>query len=277
MSWWTALASIGGSLLGKVVDKRQQSKANVMNSPQGIRNNAEAAGFNPLVFAGPGVGTGAPYSGTMGTTIAQGFTQAAQEIDDMWSLRAEKTQLEQERNRLEKEISKVKLKPKVPGVYGHSWERTNGRTGTGTREQQAGGDTAGDVAVPVDPLRADRANGAGQPTNYNRVEAPAVKLGGVPFTGSGLYSTGESVEDAIGESPLSWIAALPIAGDMVGHTIGQFHTRWQQKRADEAVDEWFERVRTGRKISSPKPRRSTKQKAGPYRSTGSPRQQFIMN
>ena len=60
------IGSIAGGLLGAFgarKSRKQQWKMFEINRqdnlPSGIRANAEAAGFNPMVFAGPGVGNGA--------------------------------------------------------------------------------------------------------------------------------------------------------------------------------------------------------------------------
>lgn len=102
-----------------------------MNSPQGIRANAEEAGFNPLAFVGPGTGTGAGYAPQMGSIIANGFAAAADQWTNEKQLQLQKAQLEQENERLKKLSEKTILTPKVGGIYSKGG-RNDKTTGLGS-------------------------------------------------------------------------------------------------------------------------------------------------
>ncbi len=114
-----AAAGLVGGFLDREDNKDARRKADYNNSPQGIRDRAEAAGFNPLVFAGPGTGTGAQYAPTMGSSLATTLSLAAESYTDAQRLELQKSELELEKQRLEKLVKATTLTPKVPGVYGN--------------------------------------------------------------------------------------------------------------------------------------------------------------
>jgi hypothetical protein len=92
-----------------------------MNSPQGIRENFEAAGFNPLLgFYGNGNGTGAQYAPTMGNIIANGMATVGDQIQNQRALEMQKAQLEMENARLQKLTEEQTLRENNPGVYGRN-------------------------------------------------------------------------------------------------------------------------------------------------------------
>lgn len=97
---------------------KQRKSDSYMNSPQGIRANAEAAGFNPLVFAGPGTGTGASYAPRFGSAVAEAGAALASGMVDDEALKIQKAELELENRRLTEQIKNNQLRAKVPGIYG---------------------------------------------------------------------------------------------------------------------------------------------------------------
>lgn len=116
---WGAILGLAGSLIGAKKDSDARKRSDYMNSPQGIRSNAEEAGFNPLVFAGPGTGTGAQYAPTMGSIISNGFAAAADSFNQEKQLRLQRSQLEMENERLNKVVQETTLTPKISGIYGN--------------------------------------------------------------------------------------------------------------------------------------------------------------
>ncbi len=124
-----AAAGLVGGFLDRKDRKDARRKADYNNSPQGIRDRAEAAGFNPLVFAGPGTGTGAQYAPTMGGSLATSLSLAAESFTDARRLELQKTELELEKQRLEKLVKDTTLTPRVPGVYGRVQESIQGNAG----------------------------------------------------------------------------------------------------------------------------------------------------
>ena len=111
------LGFIGGSKNRKS-QERMHAQDTYNNSPQGIRANAEEAGFNPLTVLTAGRSFGAGYAPVFGNEYAA----LGQGIDDALSgLAAERAQvsaLETENSRLQKLVQRNTLTPPVPGVYG---------------------------------------------------------------------------------------------------------------------------------------------------------------
>lgn len=115
-----ALLSFVGGRIANRQKQKAQARADWMNSPQGIRENYEAAGFNPLLaFQAPGVGTGAGAPLGLGDGLAQSFAAAGSLVDSRQAaLEVEKARLETENQRLEKIANDHILTPDVPGIYG---------------------------------------------------------------------------------------------------------------------------------------------------------------
>lgn len=112
----------GVSLFGARKQRKAQAAAradaNYRNSPQGIRDNAEAAGFNPLVFAGPGTGTGAQYAPVFGNEYAQAGAMISDAFAQEEALKIQRSELELQNKRLEEIVKQTTLTPDVPGIYG---------------------------------------------------------------------------------------------------------------------------------------------------------------
>lgn len=130
-----ALISAGASLLGGLfgqssaaADRRfnaqQIDKQNAYNNPINIRKRAEKAGFNPLLFVGPGVGlqTGVAQANSanyMGAAIADAGMAIADNIANS-TKRKQAEQLgalEIENAKLQNKLLQLTLRPKVGGVY----------------------------------------------------------------------------------------------------------------------------------------------------------------
>lgn len=95
------------SLIANLISGRQQRKAQrraeYNASPAGIRKNAEAAGFNPLVFAGPGVGLG--YQGTMGYAYSDALSQLGDYLDGRVTQRLQRQRLEAQNAKLKRRLT----------------------------------------------------------------------------------------------------------------------------------------------------------------------------
>jgi hypothetical protein len=131
------LISAGASLLGGLLGRRSERKAikaqNAYNDPRAVRARAEAAGFNPLLFIGPGVGQQTTTGGTnfMGAGIASAGLAIADGIDRKKMLDIERQKVAQDQRRLDALIEKQTLRPKVGGVYsGSSRSPTLGGVGS---------------------------------------------------------------------------------------------------------------------------------------------------
>lgn len=117
-----ALINLGGSLLGGLFGKKPKniSPADARAGDiMGIRQGAEAAGFNPLAFlgtSGPG-GYQLPGDNTMGQAIADGVSGLA----SAWSASAiEKTKnqdLQRQNQALQRKVTVQTIRPKVGGLY----------------------------------------------------------------------------------------------------------------------------------------------------------------
>lgn len=254
MSFLNSIGGLVGPVLGFIGQKEANDTAknaaardSYNNSPQGIRANAEQAGFNPLTVLNSGRSFGAGYQPQFGNALGQlgqGITDA---INGQEQLKIQKAELEIERQRVDQLAKAMTLGPKIPGIYG---ARSGYGSGTARGNSTGNAEQSGDQRDVLDVsgnLADARDKGAGLPSNYTKVEAPALTAFGIPFTGSGAFGSGQSVEDALGEGPLQWAASPIIASDMVGHTAGLSFGNWvskrQQSKADKAMDEWFRRAR----------------------------------
>lgn len=117
-----ALIGAGASLLGGILGRKAEKKAiaaqNAYNDPAQIRARAEAAGFNPLLFIGPGVGQQTTTGGTnfMGSAIAD----AGMYVADSMARKAELGRLDKlaaENKKLAEKVQNLTIRPKVGGVY----------------------------------------------------------------------------------------------------------------------------------------------------------------
>lgn len=117
---------VGGalSLFGANKAKKDAQKAtndmNDYNNPVAIRARAEEAGFNPLLFVGPGVGnqTAPAATGQMGSAIADLGMMAAEKISGQAEAKARMQNLELQNQKLQKELTQATLRPKAAGLYG---------------------------------------------------------------------------------------------------------------------------------------------------------------
>lgn len=241
---------VGGALglIGASKQRKEQRRVNEANRPVNQVREWEEAGINPLF----GISSGGyvPYqAASIGDAYSVAGARFGQSIDQFREEKLAQTELKKENTALKEKLDELAT-PRIPSYlsqYGAiipvpTIGATHGQTNRqGTRSVSGNVDGSSDLS-PKSALRAARRGGAGDPSTYNKVEAPVVKAG-IPWTGSGLFSTGESYEDALGDNPLTWIASPLIAGDMFGYTLGQMYSRHKQRKADKAMDEWFRRER----------------------------------
>lgn len=123
MALFGPLLGLAGSLIGASKASKDRARSDYMNSPQGIRENAEKAGFNPLVFAGPGTGTGAQYAPQVGNIIANGFATAADQLQEHSRQKIQLAELQVEKDRLAHLVEQSTLRPYVPGRFGNAQNR----------------------------------------------------------------------------------------------------------------------------------------------------------
>lgn len=121
---WGALIGGALSLFGaKKAENREDAAIaaqNAYNDPSAIRSRAEKAGFNPLLFIGPGVGQQTATGGTnyMGSAIAD-FGQMLGGMIDAKTLAKEnsKNQRVAQKAKAEQKLTRMTLNPKVDGIY----------------------------------------------------------------------------------------------------------------------------------------------------------------
>lgn len=240
MALFGSLLTLAGSLIGAKKQSDARKRSDWMNSPQGIRANAEEAGFNPRVFAGPGTGTGAQYAPTMGSTIANGFALASDQLQEQQALKRQKTELEQENRRLEKVVQATTLTPKVPGVYG------NAAPSKSTQQYRNIGTTGGNGSAR-DGLGAsayERPRNTGGPAPVPRDSG--LKVGGLPWDTNPYFSDSEAFENRYGE-PGEWVAgAVNGVADGVWNAANAYKkylgdpSARLTRRAYEGAKKWFE-------------------------------------
>lgn len=117
-----SLIGAGASLLGGALSARAEKKGiaaqNAYNHPTAIRQRAEEAGFNPLLFIGPGVGQQTAVGGSnyMGSAIANAGMQIADQMSKNQEL-ARLEKLSAENQKLAEKVQTLTIRPKVGGVY----------------------------------------------------------------------------------------------------------------------------------------------------------------
>lgn len=137
MAWQLAAAGVqaAASLLGGRKARKEAQRAyaqqkadiaeqNAYNSPAAIRARAEEAGFNPLLFVGPGVGLQSgiadPIQPVMGQAIANAGMAMAQGLVSHGDALAEQSALRAQNVELRRALETATLRPKVGGIYSAS-------------------------------------------------------------------------------------------------------------------------------------------------------------
>lgn len=201
-----SLISGTGSLLGGLFGRKSKPSYVVPNY-QKIRDKAEAAGFNPLtaLTSAPGavVAGGQNY---MGSAIADAALHLADGLSEKAAQEGEAQKLREENAELAKKVQDLTIRPRVGGIYS--------RNVTTPSIRSALGGSADDEAPDFDVRdHAPLADGAGLSDDELRSpvqiatakDVPAFRMFGHDFYGSGMFSTGQQIEDSIGEGPASWI------------------------------------------------------------------------
>ena len=183
------LLSIGGALLGGLLNrsaaKKQQARNEHNNDPATIRAKFEAAGFNPRL----GIQGWSPSQSTYAPRFGDSVASAAAIYDEdkrvEEQLKIQKSQLEQENQRLEMLAERTKLRPSVPGIYGR----------TANVRQSVHGDTGGSDGAhsSFDPAR----NPDGDPRRDSRGAPLAVAS--QRFDTDPGFSDAEAVEERYGD------------------------------------------------------------------------------
>lgn len=144
----SSLIGAGSSLLGGILGRKSEKQANTQNiafvreqnaaqerlvkeqneynNPANIRARAEAAGFNPLLFIGPGVGQQSTVANVSAPQIANSnylgasIADAGMALADGISKRYEYARLDKlaaENKKLAEKVQSMTIRPKIAGVY----------------------------------------------------------------------------------------------------------------------------------------------------------------
>ncbi len=180
-----AILGFAGGLLNNRSQKKMHVQDTYNNTPQGIRANAEAAGFNPLVFAGPGTGTGAGYTPQLSNPLAALGEGLDAHFAEREALKIQRAELDLENRRLEELVKRTTLTPPVPGIYG--------------------GANAGSKSSDPDVLRSD-------PSGDD------LRVGGVKVVKDDRFSGAEDIETRYGDVASS-VYGLTVAGADILQTV----------------------------------------------------------
>ena len=240
MSFLGTAITAGTSLLGASKSRKTSAAMwlidGLNNLPSGIRRNAEEAGFNPLAFVGPGVGTGAQYQPIMGNGIAQAGAAIGDYLSEEAALRRQRSELEQENQRLNELVHETTLKEEVPGIYGSKNAVQNNRRDSSDRVDIRRGDTSddqhlgasGSVVAPGREIEVAPFTSSSGLTEINN----AATLGPVVVPGDDGEPWG------IDELLTAAIFSVPQLGVNAGKRIGEYlDERAQQRRFDRLYQE----------------------------------------
>lgn len=154
----SAVSSLFGGRKAAKEQARAIAAQNAYNSPSAIRARAEEAGFNPLLFVGPGVGTQTALAQpVMGQAIANAGLAIANGVSEWEEQRAQATALEKQNAELRKALETATIRPKVAGVW-----------------------PSGVVAVPQTPAGIDQTVMTGKQTKIVGGDSPATTPGAKP-------------------------------------------------------------------------------------------------
>lgn len=115
VAWLGAAASLIGGIMGSNAEKKGIAAQNAYNDPSQIRARAEKAGFNPLLFIGPGVGqqtSAAGASNIMGSAIANAGFVLVDGLDKVKMMEIERTRLAMDREKLDALITNTTIRPR---------------------------------------------------------------------------------------------------------------------------------------------------------------------
>jgi len=203
---WGAVIGAGASLLGGAMASRGSGK-HVVPDYAKIRRKAEAAGFNPLTALTSAPGSAVASQNYMGSAIAD----AGLILADGMAKKAEKTgelQKAREQNaQLKERVQQLTIRPRVGGIYADNVNTPSIRAAVG-----GGNAVSSDVPAGL----ADHSPLAGDPVGTDDLlrtgpqlatarDVPAFRAFGHDFYGSGLFSSGQQIEDSVGEGPVSWV------------------------------------------------------------------------
>lgn len=198
------IGAVGG-LIGASAQDRANKRSAYNASPQGIRKNAEEAGFNPLIFAGP---TQPHYAPQFGQQIAQAFSQFGDAFTAYQQQKIQTQQAEQKADALQRQLTRQTVRnPSSPVIR----PRQRSREWVPGQRRLPGAGLQGEV-IPPRPRQAWRAFG-------------------IDFLPSPAFSNAEDFE-ARGGEPLAYGMSPFVTVADVFHTL-----EVEGNRADGALPE----------------------------------------
>ncbi|TXG97570.1 MAG: hypothetical protein E6R08_06710 [Nevskiaceae bacterium] len=212
-----ALIGAGGSLLGGLFGKSKTISAgdNMYSHVGGVMQAAERFGFNPLTLLGvtPGMGQVVSPQNYMGQAIADSALLVA---DSIAAKKADQTakkaqDLEAANAKLNSQIRDLTLRPKIGGVYAQRQSSPTLRQALGAEDETSGEATAG---LPGD------SDASRVPDDFVG-GIPRVTLFGKTYEGSGAMSSGQTIEDALGDSLTAEFVMPAVGADMALYTWGK--------------------------------------------------------
>lgn len=207
-----SLIAAGGSLLGGLFGKKKDKVItagdNIHSSAEAARSAGEKYGFNPLTLLGLG-GQGQVFSGGV-NYMGAGIADAAQALAGGMIRKVEKTdeaaKLRTQNEDLRRKLQNNELRPKVGGIYSGLNNIKPKSDDVPEFDRMGASPLAGDLyKEPEDTMTAVQA--------ATSQDVPAFRFFGKDFFGSGAFSSGQQIEDGIGEGPASWFMTLPIVPD----------------------------------------------------------------
>lgn len=238
-AWITAGATLLGGLLSKPKPKY------VVPDYAGIRKGAEAAGFNPLTALTQGpAGSVVDMSGGMGASIAEAGLMLADNLKKA-SASSKLSQAQSENAKLKAKVVNLTLRPKVAGIYAQRQAvpslagALGASSGASSSTVAAASSASHSSRVEASPFAGavvgpDDNNLTGPQLSVKK-DVPAFRAFGHDFYGSGLFSTAQQFEDALGEgeilqtgtaATLGTDAVLNEAHKGYQHYIGQPFAKW---------------------------------------------------
>lgn len=270
----TAIA-VGGQLLGGIFGSKNTTKESwkgsygaLVGHAQGAIEGARRTGFNPLTLLGASPASGIPGDNSaFGQSVANASLLLADELSTNKATVDKLNAYQTQNLRLQRRLDTVSVRTPVPGVYGGARQPSDPEVYGGT---QADGIVASGEAGETRPLDREYVSGLGGDADYSKPDSvtgpqasvaqdvPAFRAFGHDFYGSGLFSSGQQVEDAIGEGPLQWAVSPVLAFDAVGNEAYKWGARVAQKRWKRDLVRGYDRARPDRSYDgyTVKPRRA---------------------
>jgi len=217
-----ALIGAGASLIGGALASREQkagiASMNRYNSPKAIRKRAEDAGFNPLLFVGPGVGLqNQAATGMMGSAVQDAGMVIADGLAAQSADKQRIAALQEANKKLAASFETATLRPRVGGIYSPGGPGTVQAPAIPGVANGPPPDWSWDVWFRENVLRkGDNSNKGPAGNDLTVPDVPKPQVKGSPdfyFMGVRLESAPNMTAPAVIEEshsePLGWLYSIP--------------------------------------------------------------------